>query len=263
MKLGYAASAGETDIYDTIDYAYKNGFNAVEININMPIFFPEVYDSKERKTIRNYLIDKNIELTLHAPEDITLMQLQKSIREATINRLKEVIDFGNDIGASRMTMHIGSSVCFTLVDRKSYVDEIFADEYKNTLKESLVELCKYSKEKLMLCIENSGRFPKKIVQEVLDELLEERDDIYLTWDIGHSYENKYNEVEFFLKHVNKIKTCHLHDNNGKSDHQIIGTGDVDFRWHIDKLKDSDVVYIIEVRPRDNALRSLSEFKKFM
>nr|WP_307897682.1 hypothetical protein [Clostridium botulinum] len=49
MKIGYAASAGEKEIYDTIDYAYENGFSAVELNINMPIFFPEKFDKNERK----------------------------------------------------------------------------------------------------------------------------------------------------------------------------------------------------------------------
>ena len=256
MKIGYAASAGETEVFDTIDYAYKSGFSAVELNINMPIFFPEKFNKEKREEIKNYSKDRNIEITFHAPEDISLLQLQSEIRKAGINRIKEVIDFGYDVGATRLTMHIGPAVCFTLTDKKVYLDELYYNEYKNVLEESLKELIQYSKGKIKLCIENSGRFPEKLVQETLNKLLETEENLFLTWDIGHSYENKYNEVEFFLKHLDKIRTCHVHDNNGVSDHQVVGTGNVDFKYHFHNMKDSDIVYIIEVRPRHKAKESL-------
>ncbi|QXM06599.1 sugar phosphate isomerase/epimerase family protein [Crassaminicella indica] len=262
MKVGYAASAGEIDIFDTLKYTKENGFDCVELNVNMPIFFPENFTKEDREKIKKYKEENNIAITLHAPEDITLLQLQENIRRATIDRLKEVIDFGHDIGASRITMHIGSVVCFTLTDRKSYLDEFYCEEYKKVLKESLIELGNYAENKVYLCIENSGRFPEKVVQEVLDEIIG-KENIYLTWDIGHSYTNQYNEIAFFLKHIAYIKTCHLHDHNGKSDHQIIGRGNVDFKWHIQKMKDIDVYYIIEVRPRENAVKSLDKLKEIL
>lgn len=263
MKIGYAASAGEKDIFDTIDYAYKNNLKAVELNINMPIFFPERFNNKDRKRIREYSEEKGIELTFHAPEDISLLQLQKGVRDAGIARIKEVMDFGYDIGASRLTMHVGPAVCFTLTDRKTYMDELYYHEFKDVLRESIIELVNYSKGKIKLCIENSGRFPAKLVQETLDELLAKKEDLFLTWDIGHSYENKYNEVEFFLRHIDRIRTCHVHDNNGKSDHQVVGEGNVDFNWHFDKMKDRDIIYILEVRPRDKAVESVKNLMKIV
>lgn len=263
MKIGYAASAGEKDIFDTIDYAYENGLSAVELNVNMPIFFPEKFNEEERNKIKEYSKKKGVELTFHAPEDISLLQLHESVREAGMGRLKEVIDFGYDIGASRLTMHVGPAVCFTLTDRKTYMDELYYDEFKKILRDSLIELVNYSKGKLKLCVENSGRFPVKLVQETLEELLSTEEDLFLTWDIGHSYENKYNEVEFFLKHVDKIKTCHVHDNNGKSDHQIVGEGNIDFKWHFDKIPGEDIIYIVEVRPRDKAVESIKKLHKVL
>jgi hypothetical protein len=35
---------------------------------------------------------------------------------------------------------------------------------------------------------------------------------------------------------------------------------VDFKWHIEKMKELDVYYIIEVRPRENAVKSLEKLK---
>ncbi|WP_053955223.1 sugar phosphate isomerase/epimerase family protein [Inediibacterium massiliense] len=260
MKIGYAASSGEIDIWDTLENTKKNGFDAVELNVNMPIFFPENFTKENREKIKKYKIENDIEITLHGPEDITLLQLQENIRKACIHRFKEVIDFGYDIGASRMTIHIGSAVCFTLTDRKSYLDELYKEQYKKVLKESLIELSSYAKDKILLCVENSGRFPKEIVQETLEEIIDTKN-IYLTWDIGHSYTNEYDEVKFFLKHIHKVRTCHLHDHNGKMDHQIIGSGKVDFKWHMNQMNKKDVVYIIEVRPRKYAIESLQKLKE--
>lgn len=253
--IGYAACLGEESIYDTIDFAKENGFNAVEINMNVPMFFPEKYSKEDRSDIKNYALNKGVTLTLHGPEDITLLQLQEDIRLATINGLKSVIEFGIDIGAVNLTLHVGPSVCFTLTDRKSYMEESYEEEYKNVLKSNLKELLNFAGDKIKICIENSGRFPKKVVQETLEEILSENN-LYLTWDIGHSLENKYEEVEFFIKNINKIRTCHIHDNNGKSDHQIPGTGLIDFKWHFDLMKDKPIIYIIEVRPREKAAESL-------
>jgi sugar phosphate isomerase/epimerase len=261
MKFGYAASSGEKNIFDSIKYAKDNGFSSVELNVNMPIFFPENFTEEEKKQIKKYREDLGVEITLHAPEDLTLLQLQKDIRIATIKRFKTVIDFAGDIGATRLTMHVGPAVCFTLTDRKSYLDETYHDEYKVVLKESLVELADYSLGKTILCVENSGRFPEKLVQETLDEVLDENKNLFLTWDIGHSYENLYNEVDFFIRHKDRIRTCHVHDNNGKSDHQIIGKGGVDFKKHFDIIGRKDMTYIIEVRPRENALKSLKIFNE--
>jgi sugar phosphate isomerase/epimerase len=261
MQFGYAASAGEKDIFDAIKYASDNGFSSVELNVNMPIFFPENFTSKQREEVKKYKDGLGVDITLHAPEDLTLLQLQKSIRKATMERFKEVLDFAGDIGASRVTMHVGPAVCFTLTDRKSYLDEIYYEEYREILKSSLNELADYSRGKTMLCIENSGRFPERLVQSTLEEVLAENENLFLTWDIGHSYENQYNEVQFFQKHVDRIKTCHVHDNNGKSDHQIIGEGGVDFKRHFDLMGDKDISYIIEVRPRENALKSLEKLNE--
>lgn len=258
--IGYAASIGEKTIYDSIDFTHKNHMNAVEINANVPIYFPENFSLEERKKIKQYAESKNVLLTIHAPEDITLLQLHKNVRAAGILRLKEIINFGKDIGARSLTLHVGSTVTFTLVDGKSYMDEFYEDDFKKILEDTLLELIKEADHKIKIAVENSGRFPKKVFQETLQKLLDRNEDIYLTWDIGHSYENKYTEVEFFIKNIDKIRTCHIHDNNGKSDHQIPGEGNLNFHKHFDLMKNKDIVYIIEVRPRENAVKSFKVLK---
>lgn len=261
-RIGYAAAIGEKDILSAIDFAVTHGMNAVEINMNMPCFFPENYGKEARNDIRLYRREKDVALTLHAPEDIFLLQLHEGVREAGIKRLKEIIDFGCDIGATRMTIHVGPSVYFTMTEGKSYLEELHYQDFRQILKNSLVGLGDYCGDRMKLCVENSGRFPKVLVQEVLEELLD-KENIYLTWDIGHSYSNLYGEVEFFHRQLNRVKTCHLHDVNEISDHQIIGMGKVDFPGHIARIGKEDIIYIIEVRPREKAALSFENLKKIL
>lgn len=259
-KIGYAATVGEESIYKTIDFASENCMSAVEINLNVPIYFPENFSMEERNKIKEYANSKGITISMHAPEDITLLQLQKGIRKATLKRLKEIIDFGIHIGGRALTLHVGPSVCFTLVDRKSYMEEFYKEDYKKILKDSLIELLNHASNKLSICIENSGRFTENLIQETLQELLDTTS-LSLTWDIGHSYENKYNEVEFFTQNIDRVKTCHVHDNNGSSDHQIPGSGGVDFKNIFNLMKNKDIVYIIEVRPREQAVKSFKKLQE--
>ena len=258
-RIGYAASVGEKDVVSAVDFAVANGMNAVEINMNMPCFFPEQYSQTTRAAIRAYAREKGVALTLHAPEDIPLLQLHAQVREAGINRIKEIIDFACDIGATRMTIHVGVPVYFTMTDSKCYLDQLHEQEFREVLKSTLTELGDYCGERLKLCVENSGRFPKIPVQEVLEELLS-KGKIYLTWDIGHSYSNLYGEVDFFIRHLDRVRTCHLHDVNSKIDHQVIGEGKVDFPAHFERIKGIDIVNIIEVRPREQAALSFRNLK---
>ena len=258
--IGYAASINETNILDSLNFALENGFGAVEINMNMKCFFPENYSEEEIFKILEFKEKNNLEITFHAPEDIFLLNLHEKVRRAGIDRLKEIIDFAKKIQASRITIHVGPTPYFTLTEGKAYLEELYYDEYKAILRDTLIELVDYCDDKVKLCVENSGRFPEKLVQEVLRELLV-NSKLCLTWDIGHSYTNVYNELEFFKANMNKVRTVHLHDVNEKSDHQIIGNGYLNFEEYMNFIGDKDIVYIIEVRPKENALKSFHNIKK--
>lgn len=260
--IGYAASVGEKNIMDAIQFCLAEGFTAVEINTNIPCFLPENYSQEERVKIKDFAQAKGIKLSLHGPEDMTLLMLHKVVAEATMQRYQDLIDFGTDIGAENMTIHIGNSVNFTMTDGSVFMDEEEKEIFETVLKKHLLFLAEYSKGKINICIENTGRFTANFIQKVIRELIA-NENLYLTWDIGHSYFNKYQEWDFFMEHKDKIKTCHVHDHTEKSDHQIIGVGKLDFLKHFAELKGKDITYIIEVRPRDKAVEAYKEMKKLI
>lgn len=257
-RIGYAATLGEKDLFTALDFAKEHGFHALEVNLNVPAFFPEAYDQEQRKAIQEKVEEMGIALSFHAPEDIPLHHLHREVREAGLRRLKECIDFARDIGGRKITFHPGDSVCFTQVDKKIYLQEVFAKEFKRIFQESLITLREYARGKVLPCIENVGNF-SPVIRSALEELLPEKD-LYLTWDIGHSF-GRPEQLEFFMRNLAYVKNCHIHDHNGAQDHQVIGTGKVDFKHYFELLKDTEASFIIEVRPVEKALLSYENLKK--
>jgi len=258
-RLGYAAAVEERDIRTAIDFAAKHGLRAVELNMDVPVFFPENYSLEEKRFLREYITEKDITLTLSAPSAISLIQLHDIVREAGLIRHKEIIDFAVDIGAPRVTLQIGSPISFTPDNQKQALLEHYEAEYREILTNSLIDLREYAKGKTVLCIKNAGYFAG-FVQEVLNELLPQGG-LYLAWDVGHSFGNSQGEEDFLEAHLDKIRNCYLHDHNGQSAYQVLGTGKIDFRYYFRLLQELDTYFIFELSTRQQVLDSLQNYRE--
>ena len=203
---------------------------------------------------------EGLALSFHAPEDIPLYHLHPSVRRAGLERLKECIVFGGEIGGEKITFHPGASVCFTQTDKKIFLQDEYIDLFKGLLKESLIELRDYAKGKIMPCVENVGNF-NGMIREVLEELLPQGN-LYLTWDIGHSYGQRENQ-DFFAQNLQYIRNCHIHDHNGLQDHQVIGEGKIDFIHYFKLLENNNTSFVLEVRPVEKALISRDNLEKIL
>ena len=264
-RIGYHV-VYDKNMKDAIDYASENGFTSVQIDLTMPKFFPEKYTPELRRQIREYGKKKNIEITLHLPgEDFSLQTLHSRIWSAIIERIKEVIDFAQDLGATRVTIHPGVVPAFTMPGQGDVpITKQYPDLHRAMLEKALRELSKYAKGKTHLCVENSPF--SKIVMDVLEKLLHEEENLFLAWDIAKTYRPdgslKKDVEEFFLRHLDKVRECHLHDRTDEGPHDVIGKGKINFVRYLNILGDLDVGYTIEVRPRERALHCLRIIEGF-
>ena len=258
-RIGYHV-VYDKSIEDAIDYASANGFTSIQVDLTMPKFFPEKYDKAIRRQIRDYAKERNVELTLHLPgEDFSLQTLHFGIRSAIVERIKEVIDFAQDLGATRVTIHPGAVPVFTVPDLGDVpITEQYPDLHREVLEKALRELSRHAEGKTRLCVENSPF--SKTVMDVLEKLLVEEKNLFLAWDIAKTYHPdgslKADVEEFFLKHLDKVRECHLHDRTEAGPHDVIGKGKIDFVRYLNLLGDLDMGYTIEVRPRERALNCL-------
>ena len=241
-------------------------FGYIVPDLMIPRFFPERFSQSERKHIREVAASRSVSISLHGPSDyLSLGTLYPEVRQAVLKRMKLCIDFAGDVGAQRFTIHIEPPFDFVFAGREGTFLKDHWKIYKNTLKQSLIELSEYAPRDVTLCVENHqlGR----MAMEVLEELLP-AERLFLAWDIakGHAMNAEpIVEVEdFFMHHLDKVKECHLHDQkSGKPSHDLLGAGKIDFSRYLKVLFPQDIHFTLEIRPREEALKSLKTLEDML
>ncbi len=255
----------DVDILDAIDFASKHGFGYVVPDLMIPRFFPERFSQSERRHIQQAAASRNVSISFHAPSDyLNLGTLYPEVRNAILNRMKLCLDFARDVEAERFTIHINPPFDFVFAGKNgSYLKDHWT-LYKNALKQSLLELTEHSRE-VAVCVENDRL--SDIALEVLEELLP-TGKLFLTWDIPKSHTDEgrpLTQIEnFLMHHIERIRECHLHDQKlGKHSHDILGVGKINFSHYLKMLTPRDVYFTLEIRPRENALKSLKVLKDML
>ena len=256
----------DVDIYDAIDFAGSHGFGYVVPDLMIPRFFPECFSQPERRRIREFAASRGVSISFHGPSNyLNLGTLYPEVRQAVLDRMKLCLNFARDVGAERFTIHIDPPFDFVFAGRKgTYLRDHWA-LYKKALRQSLVELSEHSRGEILVCVENDRL--SKIAMEVLEELLP-TENLFLTWDIPKSHTNAGKPIaqmeNFLMRHLEKVRECHLHDQKpGKYSHDILGVGKIDFSHYLKLLVPQDVHFTLEVRPRENAFKSLKILEEML
>ncbi len=256
----------DVDIYDAIDFASKHGFGYIVPDLMVPRFFPERFSQQERRRIREFAASKWVSISFHGPSDyLNLGSLYPEVRHAVLDRMKLCLDFARDIGAERFTIHIDPPFDFVFAGRTGTYLKDHWPMYADVLKQSLLELAEHSRGDVLVCVENDRL--SRLAMGVLDELLQ-TGKLFLTWDIPKSHTitgEPIAEVEdFLIRHLEKVRECHLHGQKPrKYSHDIIGVGKISFSRYLKMLVPQDVHFTLEIRPREDALKSLKILKEML
>jgi sugar phosphate isomerase/epimerase len=256
----------DKDIYDAIDFAGKHGFGYIVPDLMVPRFFPERFSPSERQHIRKVAESKEVSISYHGPSDyLSLGTLYPEVRQAVLDRMKSCIDLARDVGAQRFTIHVEPPFDFVFAGREGTFLRDHWTLYKEAMKQSLIELTEHAGKDVLLCVENN-RLGKMAI-EVLENLLA-KGNLFLAWDIPKSQNANGEpivEVEnFFKRHLGRVKECHLHDQKpGNYSHDTLGVGKIDFSHYLKLLLPQDVNFTLEIRPREDALKSLRVLKSML
>jgi sugar phosphate isomerase/epimerase len=264
-RFGYHA-VYDVDIFDAINFAVRHGFGYIVPDLMIPRFFPERFSRSERTHIRDLAGSKSVSISFHAPSDyLNLGTIYPEVRRAVLKRMKLCLDFAQDVEAERFTVHIHPPYDFVFAGRKgTYLRDHWL-VYKNAIRESLVELVEYSRGKVLICVENDRL--GEIALEVLDELLSNTN-LFLCWDLPKSHTDTGKAIleieDFFMRHIDKVRECHLHDQKPKGhSHDALGVGKIDFPQYLELLVPKNVHFTLEVRPREDALKSFKVLENML
>jgi sugar phosphate isomerase/epimerase len=256
-RIGYHVVFDES-IEDAIGYAARNGFTSIQVDLNMPAFFPERFTADHRARIRDVAARTGVTITLHAPE-LALQSLHRTVLHAILRRLEEIIAFARAIRARSVTVHPGPAQTFNVAgEPPQRVPEMDPDAYRERFGGALRALARCSDGAPFLCIENKAFTP--LLMDVLRAVMRS-DALYLTWDLAKMYRRDGTVIEdveaFYVANLERIREVHLHDVTAAGQHQLVGTGFVEFAKYLALTRDRDMNYTIEVRPRGFAKMSLA------
>jgi sugar phosphate isomerase/epimerase len=257
IKFGMPTLIEKDNIMDNVLLCKELGLSFLELNMNLPYCMPENISSKELLAIKEKY---NMEFTLHFPEDIDFGCFYEEIRQANIRLFENIASWGNEFGVGVINIHLNPGVYFTLPDEKIFVYEKNKELFIEKFMDSLIKIGDIAKPLgIKVCVENM--MVHQFVEETF-ERLSHIPDISFTWDVGHDAMSGYRMEKIFKKYPQKVKHMHLHDYNGKSDHQILFDGKIPLDDRIKFAEDNDLTVVIETKTALALRESVSRLKNY-
>lgn len=215
---------------ETISLGHQHGFQGVEITCEYPRG-PLDYEHEAILQMKRLAQEYDMPLQVHAPYiNVRLADLNPRIRQASVQSVKDGIDFAHQIDARIVTMHLGN----TTTRRLKHIYERIRKDLLN----SILTLAEYAEQHdVTIAIENVPTDDKSAWEKALGKSAEEITDILkeidsknigVTFDVGHA--NTISDpANFVVELAPYVVNVHLHDNDGSSDqHLVIGQGSIDF-----------------------------------
>ena len=257
MKLGMPALIEYDCFARNVELCRKLSLDFIEINMNLP------YCDLNKITAfvqNNEEMMDGIGITIHLPEEIDIASFHKTIRSGFLKFIKETIDISRELRASVLNLHAHPGIYFTLPGGKVWVNEKNGGEFIKIFADSLAELNGYAKNSVCkICFENIGinKYALDCFQEI-----KKYDSLYYTWDIGHDASSGYQVSDFMMNNISRVAHMHLHDFDGKKDHNPLYSGNVDINKYIGLASSAprDMSVVIEVKTEDSLTESVNKIR---
>ena len=215
--------------FETVSLANKQGFQGVEIACEYPRG-PLDYSQEAILHMAKSAKEFNLPLQVHAPyQNVELADINPRIREASVESVKDGIEFARKINARIVTMHLGTTSKMLLSRSNSLVHKTLLDSIAGLVEYAEVRDVTIAIENVPLTSSAWGQALGEKADELIDIIKEVRaKNIGITFDVGHA-NVRGDPVDFAIKFAPYIVNVHLHDNDGSSDqHLVIGEGRVNF-----------------------------------
>ena len=257
MKFGMPTLVECRDIFECCDVAERYGLDFVEINMSFPQYQPPRLDADALLRITR---EKGIAFTIHADELLNPFDFNASVSDCYLEVMRDTIRLARAINASVINMHLQRGVYVTLPDRKIFLNDVYADEYRERVK-SFIRMCEQEigASLIKIAIENVDTNPFTESQLSVLPLFMNSPVFALTLDTGHEHCLSYTDTPVIEKYKDKLVHLHLHDAVGKNAHLPLGTGEVDVKAKLSQLSD-DKTCLIEVKTVDGLAKSIEYLK---
>ncbi|MDF2542630.1 MAG: xylose isomerase [Herbinix sp.] len=215
----------------------------IELNMNFPMYQVDMIDIDKYKKIME---KEDIYYTIHLDEKLNVSDFNKEVSRAYLNTVLATIEIAKQLEAPVLNMHMAEGVFITLPNKRLYLYHQYKGIYLAKLKE-FRNLCEKAIDgkNIKICIENTDGYKDFMVEGI--EMLLESDVFSLTFDIGHNHGKDGVDEAFLLKHRDRLQHMHIHDAIGKSNHLVIGDGEIDIKEKLKLAKECNCRCVLETK----------------
>nr|WP_249361476.1 sugar phosphate isomerase/epimerase family protein [Haloterrigena sp. H1] len=211
MDVRFGASVEEF-----LEFLTELGLNHLELKREYLEGHPDVPTEAELGELADRY---DVSVTYHAPfRDWNMGSFNDGVRRASVEQVKRTLDDAATADAGAVVVH-GGAVPHRYPE---WVREKAADNAR----QSLLECAEYADEiGVALCLENQPRNESKRryttspadLEATLQNVPIDGDALGVTLDVGHAKANGYDWRDFVDRFGERIRVCHLHDNDGTGD----------------------------------------------
>lgn len=232
----------------------------MQLSLDLSRYFPENLSESKRREIRDYYVSRNVGLCLHGPSDLPLMNRHKSVREAGIDRILEMIDLAADLGGEYFIFHTGRLAFYSMgMGKVIFMENRLPGKHIEYFKSSLSKILDHSAGRITVCIENTHNLPQSFL-DALGLLAEERG-LRFAWDIGYTDilapGARARTLKFYSHNSRFVSLFHLHDITDSGGHKALGTGRVNIPAYIDIINTIKADVVLEIFPEKSLLESIN------
>ena len=257
MLLGMPTLVELETLKENINLCCKLDLDFIELNLNLPQYQVNKLDASELIT---YQQENNIFFTFHLPEDLEIAHFNKNIRDANWESVYETIEFMKKIRSPIINMHMSKGIYFTLPNEKVFLYEKYFEEYKVAYSLFTDEVVKrLENQDIRFMVENTGIYNKNFITSIIDLLLE-KEEFGLTWDIGHDFVGGSVDSDFIKSRVDKVYHIHMHDAKGLKDHLVLFDGEINLRKYIDMAINNNLTVVVETKTVKGLMESVARLR---
>lgn len=247
-------------IEKTLNFVEDHNFKVCEIILDPP----EILLSEKKQRFIELCNDfSSIKKQIHAPyTDLSLCTHNPWILKASIECYSELADLCREIDARVLTIHPGGSR--------------FLHHYYNRIKNQLIDSVSILLEKInnqnfdiFTCLENMPKMMGFFLNyQEINQFFTRigREDIFFTWDTGHSWSCKDNIEKLWEKIHKKIKNIHLVEDKGNQldIHPTLGEGNVNFKkvFELAETYNYKGAFIMELHKAEDLPKSIENIRNF-
>lgn len=256
-RCGVQIFSGFDSVAEAFSYLSLRNIKVAEVNLNNPYFLAQLSGYKERNEIAKVTETEGVKWVAHLPDCTGFFEIEEEVFSHYLGWLIRIQERARKAGCQALTLHLGMAPSFAWSGERKRGVDLFRDFYETSLLVRLRRMANLLRKGPPVCIENTSGFNYDFVRETLDKI----DGLYYTMDIGHLLtpdpEVAQDHFEFFKRHKKKIRVVHVHYNDGEWDQHLSLTDTKRIEPYLSFGLETGAYLIMEVRPLDAAIASLS------